>query len=321
VAEPTVNQLLATTIANYHKELADNVSNSNAVTAQLRMGGRIRIVDGGKNIATPLTYAEETFAWYSGTELLSRAVKETISEADYSPYNAVASVTLSGPDLAKNRGRERILNLLEGKLTNAESTMSNNITKCVYSDGSLAKSFPGLKAFVTDAGTGIVGGIDSGTWTFWKNQFQGVVRATGLQYPALKTGMNALWMKLIRGTEHPDLIVADGETYSTYESGLQENQRYADARLGALGFETLKYKQAAIVFDGAATGISTPTGGAYFLNTKYLKLEVYSGYNFEKLDLPDQSPDMDAVTNHIGFMGALTLSNRSMQGRLVLSGT
>jgi len=321
MAEPTVNQLLASTIANYHSDLADNVSNSNAVTAQLRMGDRIRVIDGGKNIACPLTYAEETFAWYSGTELLSRAVKETISEADYSPANSVASITLSGPDLAKNRGRERILNLLESKLQNAEATMSNNITKCIYSDGSLAKSFPGLKAFVTDDGTGTVGGIVSGTWTFWKNQFQGVVRATGLQYPALKAGMNALWMKLIRGTEHPDLLVFDGETYSTYESGLQENQRYADARLGALGFETLKYKQAAVVYDGAATGISTPTGGGYYLNTKYLKLEIYSGYNFEKLDLPDQSPDMDAVTNHIGFMGALTMSNRSMQGRLVLSGT
>lgn len=321
MAEPTVNQLITTTINNYHKEFADNVSNSNAVTAQLRQGNRIRVVDGGKLISTPLTYAEETFAWYSGTELLSRAPKETISEADYAPYNSVASVTLSGPDLAKNRGRERILNLLEGKLDNAEATMANNITKCIYSDGSLAKSFPGLKAFVTDDGTGTVGGIISGTWTFWKNQFQGVVRATGLQYPALKTGMNALWMKLVRGTEHPDLIIADGEVYSTYESGLQENQRYADSRLGSLGFETLKYKQAAIVFDGAATGISTPTGGAYFLNTKYMKLEIYSGYNFEALDLPDQSPDMDAVTKHIGFMGCLTLSNRSMQGRLVLSGS
>jgi hypothetical protein len=321
MAEPTVTQLITTTINNYHKELVDNVSNSNAVTAKLREGNRIRVIDGGKAIACPLTYAEETFAWYSGSELLSRAVKETISEADYAPANAVASVTLTGPDLAKNRGRERIINLLEGKMDNAEATMKNNITKAVYGDGTVAKSFAGLKAFVTDNGTGIVGGIDSTTWTFWKNQFTGVVRATGLQYPALKTGMNALWMKLIRGTEHPDLIVADGEVYSTYESGLQENQRYADANLGKLGFQTLMYKQAPIVFDGAATGISTPTGGAYFLNTKYLKFEVYSGRNFEQLDLPEQSPDMDAVTKHIAFMGGLTLSNRSMQGRLVLSGT
>src|SRR5262245_51141382 len=317
MAEPTVNQLVATTIANYHRQFADNVSNSNAITALLRMGDRIRTVDGGKNIACPLAYAEETFAWYSGTELLSRATNETISEADFEPANAVASVTLSGPDLAKNRGRERILNLLEGKLDNAEATMKNNITKAVYGDGTVAKSFAGLKAFITDDGTGIVGGINATTWAFWKNQFQSIARATGLQYPALKAGMNALWMKLIRGTEHPDLVVADAEIYSTYESGLQENQRYADARLGALGFETLKYKSAAMVFDGAATGLS----GGYMINTKYLKFEVYSGRNFEQLDLPDQSPDMDAVTRHIAFMGALTLSNRSMQGRILLTGT
>jgi hypothetical protein len=317
MAEPNTNNLVTTTINNYHKEFADNVANSNALTALLREGNRIRTVDGGKTISCPLTYAEETFAWYSGTELLSRAVKETISESDFAPANAVASVTLSGPDLAKNKGKERILNLLEGKMENAQVTMNNNITKAVYSDGTVAKSFAGLKAFVTDAGTGIVGGIDSTTWPFWKNQFQSIARATGLQYPALKAGMNALWMKLIRGTEHPDLVVADGEVYSTYESGLQENQRYTDARLGALGFETLKYKSAALVFDGAATGLV----GGYMLNTKYMKFEIYSGRNFEMLDLPDQSPDMDAVTRHIAFMGALTLSNRSMQGRILLTGT
>ena len=148
------------------------------------------------------------------------------------------------------------------------------------------------------------------------NQFQAVARATGLQYPALKAGMNALWMKLVRGTEHPDLIVADAEVYATYESGLQENQRYTDSKLGGLGFETLKYKSAAIVFDGAATGISTaPAGAAYFLNTKYLKLEIYSGYNFESLDLPDQSPDMDAITKAYRVHGCAHTQQQSDAGQ------
>jgi hypothetical protein len=89
-----------------------------------------------------------------GTELLSRAVKETISEADYAPANAVASVTLSGPRPGEEPGRERILNLLEGKLDNAQSTMNNNVTKAVYGDGTVAKSFAGLKAFITDTGLG-----------------------------------------------------------------------------------------------------------------------------------------------------------------------
>jgi hypothetical protein len=196
MAEPNnINQLMATTINNYHKQFADNVTNSNAVTALLRRGSRRSSKAPQRRL--PLSYAEET-SMVLRTELLSRAVKETISEADYAPANAVVSVTLSGPDLAKNRGRERILNLLEGKMDNAENTMKNNITKSIYGDGSVAKSFPGLKAMVTDAGTGIVGGIDSTTWPFWKNQFQHR-RATGLQYPALKAGMNALWLKLTRG--------------------------------------------------------------------------------------------------------------------------
>src|SRR6185503_3146098 len=172
-------------------------SNSNAVTALLRQGNRMRTVDGGRSLVCPPTYSEETFAWYMGTELLARAVKETISEADYEPANAVASVTLSGPDLAKNKGRERILNLLEGKMDNAEATMKNNITKAVYGDGTVAKSFAGLKAMITNDGTGIVGGIDASTWTFWKNQFQTATRQTGvLQYADLKAAMNALWLKL-----------------------------------------------------------------------------------------------------------------------------
>lgn len=312
-----VTQLMATTLNNYHKTFADNVTNSNAVTALLRQGDRVRIIEGGRSISCPLSYAEETFAWYSGTELLSRAVKETISEANYAPANAVVSVTLSGPDLAKNRGRAAVLNLLEGKMDNAESTMKNNITKAIYGDGAVAKSFAGLKAFVTDDGTGTVGTINATTWPFWKNQFQSIARATGLQYPALKAGMNALWLKLTRGTEKPDLLLVDGEIYATYESGLQENQRYADANLGKLGFETLKYKTAALVYDSAATGLT----GGYMLNTKYLKFEIFSGRNFEALDVPDQSVDMDATTKHIAFMGGLTLSNRSMQGRILLTGT
>ena len=48
MAEPTVNQLVATTLNNYHKQFADNVSNSNAVTALLREGNRVRVIEGGR---------------------------------------------------------------------------------------------------------------------------------------------------------------------------------------------------------------------------------------------------------------------------------
>ena len=48
---PTTSNLVTTTINNYHDSFADNVSNSNAVTALLRKGNRIRMVDGGKLVS------------------------------------------------------------------------------------------------------------------------------------------------------------------------------------------------------------------------------------------------------------------------------
>ena len=40
-----ITQLMATTLNNYHKTLADNVTNSNAVTALLRQGDRVRVIE------------------------------------------------------------------------------------------------------------------------------------------------------------------------------------------------------------------------------------------------------------------------------------
>jgi hypothetical protein len=135
-------------------------------------------------------------------------------------------------------------------------------------------------------------------------------------HKALKLALNAMWLKLTRGRDHPDLILADDVIYSTYEWGRQENQRYTSINMGALGFLALKYKSADIVYDSVASG---HPGGAYMLNTNYMKFEIYRGRNFQPLNLPDSTPDMDAITRHIAFMGGLTLANRSLQGRLTHS--
>lgn len=319
MAEPTVNQLVTTTLQNYHTQIYDNVTNNNALLARLKQGGRIRVIVGGRTIVTPLAYAEEDFKWYSGIDPLPRALKETISEAEYSPALAAASITLSGEDLTKNRGREAILNLLEGKIANAERTLDNKIAQGLYSDGTTPKQIVGLRALVADVpNVGIVGGINSATWAFWQNQVSTVdltAPATPeLKYQALRSAMNQMWLKLIRGRDHPDLIMADGVTFDTYESGLQDLQRYTTSNMASLGFQSLKYKSADIVYDSSVSGMPS---GMYFLNTEYMKFEIYRGRNFQPLNLPDSTPDMDAITRHIAFMGALTLANRSLQGRIL----
>lgn len=319
--EPTVNQLITTTLQNYHRTIYDNVTNNNALLAMLKMGNRVRVIEGGRTVVCPLAYAEEDFNWYSGLDTLPRAEKETISEAEYPPAMAAASITLSGEDLAKNRGREAILNLLEGKVENAERTLDNNISVGLYSDGSTAKQLVGLAALVADnPAVGVVGGIDPATWAFWRNKTTAIVIAgsdPAADNQALKIALNAAWLGVTRGRDKPDLILADDTLYTTYEFGLQENQRYAQARLGELGFTTLKYKGAEMVYDSAASGLAA--GGGYMLNTKYMKFEIYRGRNFQPLNLPEATPDVDAITKHMAFMGALTLSNRMLQNRITHS--
>jgi len=53
----TFTELVSTTYRNHKKEVADNVSNHNALYRRLAEKGRKRTEDGGLSIVTPLDYA------------------------------------------------------------------------------------------------------------------------------------------------------------------------------------------------------------------------------------------------------------------------
>lgn len=54
----TYTEIVTTTLLHRNKELADNVSNSNALLSRLRTKGKIRAVPGGRSIVEELEYAE-----------------------------------------------------------------------------------------------------------------------------------------------------------------------------------------------------------------------------------------------------------------------
>lgn len=318
-----LRQLLATTIANYRRQLYDNVTGSNLVLATLQQKGRITPLDGGSDIRGPVVFDEEDFKWYDGVDSLGRTQKETIGEAVYTPGMAAASITLSGEEMAKNAGRSQIVKLLRAKTQNAENTLKSGITRALYGDGSVAKSFVGLDAIVSDTpAVGTVGGIDAAAKPWWRTKAATVAMAGAAddreRYRRLRLGMSALYRQCCVGTEKTDIVTLSDDVYGLYESGLQENQRYADANAAALGFDTLKYRSATVITESA--GSAHPDDNGFFLNTDFLNLEYYEGRGFDELDLPESTPDMDAVTKHIGFMGALTCYKRNRHGRLIVTG-
>lgn len=311
----TFTELVTTTMRHHKRKVVDNVTNHNALLTYLKDRGNIKTdASGGYEIAIPLSYAENsTYQRYSGYDTLNIGASDVLSAAKYDWKQVALHVTASGRELKINNSEERMINLVKSRIDVAMATAANNMSVDLYSDGSLSNQIGGLAHIIQSAGTGTVGGIDSSTYTFWKNQF-GEILTDATAFANVKARMNLQWLAQTRGTDKPDLIVSTHDLYSVYEGGLQDNQRYADAKMASLGFESLKYKTANLVFDDN-TNFGTTSELMYFLNTKYLYLMEHPEARWTEDD--EKVPiNQDAVVVPIYWMGQLCCSNRSLQGRI-----
>jgi hypothetical protein len=306
----TFTEMVTTTLRNHKKELVDNVSDQNALMTWLKAKGHIRTESGGYEIAIPLDYAENsTYQRFSGYDTLNTSASDVLSAAKYDWSQAAIHVTASGRELLMNNGEAAMIKLVKARVKNAIRTAANNMSIDVYSDGALTNQIGGLAALITQAGTGTVGGIVSGTYTFWKNQFVDMTTPASTNIIGY---MNTLWLSLVRGTDKPDLIVSSHDLYNFYESALQANQRYADSKSASAGFESLKYKSAFVIFD-SNTNFTTTTEDMYFLNTDYLYLIEHAEAKWTQDD--EKKPvNQNAVVIPMYWMGQLVTSNRSLQG-------
>lgn len=313
----TFTELVSTTFRKHRKEITDNVSNNNALLRRIMSKGNVRREDGGLTIVTPLDYAENaTYQRYSGYDLLNIGASDVISAAEYQWRQIAINVTASGLELRTNSGDSRIINLAKSRLKNAIRTFKNNFSSDIYSDGTLANQINGLQALVADAGTGTIGGIDSSTWTFWKNVVQSAAAplqgggAITVSATTMESLMLPLWLELTRGDDQPDLIVMDNTYFTFYETSQTSIKRYTDDTKANGGFVSLKYKGADVIFDG---GSGIPAAHAYFLNTDYIELVVHKDADMTVMD--EMKPvNQDAAVIPVLWMGNMVTSNRSLQG-------
>jgi hypothetical protein len=224
-------------------------------------------------------------------------------------------VIASGRELRINSGDSKIIALAKSRMKNAIRTFNNNFSSDLYSSGSLANQIGGLQLLVSDVGTGTVGGIDSSVWTFWKNKvFSAAANTVTISSNTIEgSAMLPLWLQLDRGPDdQPDLIVADNNYYSFFESSQTSFKRYMSFDSVEAGIVTIKYKTADVLYDGNS-GI--PANHMYFLNDEYLKLVVHK--DADLTEIPEQRPvNQDGAVIPILWMGNLVCSNRAQQGVL-----
>ena len=326
-ANANISDIIATTIESRSRKIADNVTNNNAVLKKLSMRGNIKTFSGGYKIMQELSFAENTNAgWYSGYDLLPVGVADVISAAEYDIKQAAVPVIISGLEQLQNSGKEQMIDLMESRISVAESTLSNLCTAGIYSDGtgSGGKEIDGLDAAVPlDPTAAPYGGIDGNVFTFWQNAVSNQTALEGLDPTLIQGFWNGLWANLVRGQDRPDCIMCDATTWNAYIASLQANQRFSNTDMADAGFTNVQFMDAPVILDGgiyfpsvASGGVGAPAGTAFFLNTKYLHYRPHANRNMVPLS-PNRrySTNQDAEVQILAWAGNLTTSGRAFQGR------
>lgn len=322
-----ISDVIATTIQNRSGAIADNVLNNNALLLRMKQRGKVKSFSGGDVILQELSYEDSTTnnsGYYSGYEELNITPNSPISASRWEIKQAAAAVSISGLEMLQNSGKERIIDLLDARMEIAESQMQNLISSGIYSDGtgSGGKQITGLQAIIADSpSSSVVGGINEGTYTWWKNitfdaSTDGGTAATSSN---IQSYMNRLAVQLVRGTDGPDLIVADNNYYRLFLESMQTIQRVTSEEMAAAGFASLKYYGAGrasdVVLDGGVGG-SCPANHMYFINSRFLFFRPHAERNMVPIGGERMSTNQDAVVRLIGWAGNMTASGRKFLGVL-----
>ena len=310
MADVNLGIMLSTTLKKYRTTLVDQIFQSNAVFYALKDKKAVKEESGGERITQPLMYGKNTTAKpYSGYDILDTTPQEGIDAAEFNWKNYSVSITISGEEQRKNKGRkEKIVDLLEAKTKQARLSLEDALTSAIYSDGTgyAGKALTGLEAMVLNSGT--YAGINSATYTWWQSYVESTGEALGL--PKMRTAFNT---PSVGGRDNPDLIVTTQTLFEKYEAlvttTIQMNAE-GTKKLADGGFQVLQFKGKPVVWDEKC-----PAGTMYFLNTGHMNLVVHEDANFETTDFV-KPEDQDALVAQILWMGNLTTDRRASHSKL-----
>lgn len=322
-----------TTIEHRNMQLADNVTNNNALFRQLKKKGNVRPFDGGRTIIEEVMYVDSTTInvnSYSGAESLNITPNSPISSASFNICQYAGAVTLTGLEDLQNSGKWAFIDLMEGRIKVLEAQLMNRLDYDAYQDGSgnSSKNIVGLAAAVPDdPTTGSYGGIARGSApgsTFWRStKYSGVTDGGAAVSAAnIVAYMTAAALRVVRGSNKPDLFIGDVNYYSFYVNALQSIQMVTSegsASPGA-GFASLKFFAGGIAADvvmgsGISNAVSSTQSSAgatanhmWALNTDYIYLRPHSRRNFVPIGGERQSVNQDAIVKLVGWAGNITSS-------------
>jgi hypothetical protein len=304
-AAAQLDEIIATTFDKVRPVLADQITVELPLLAALNSKGSV-VEDGGKRIVRPVLYAlNDTVGSYDGYDLIDTTPQDGFGEAVYDWKQYAGSVTIDGRTERLNAGSAQIINILSAKMDQLRVSMEDDLNSMLWSDGTGngSKDFLGVQAVVENSGT--LGGIDSSTETWWVSRTDTAMDLTSID--GVKD-MGNMYNGLRIAKSHPDFIFTTQAVFEAYEALAAPNIRFEGAMKADLGFETVAFRGAAVLFDADA-----PSSEMYFLNSKHLQFVKHRDA-WLKL-LPFARPvNQDAKTALVISMGELVTDVRRAHG-------
>lgn len=307
-----LDNLYTTTWQNMKAEAQDQIFDGSPFWFWLKEHGGLEPVEGGRFITEPLRFAKSTrvkFIGRGGTVDLSD--QEFLSVATFEWRYLTDSIVRFGVDDQQNRGKNAIMKLMDSKLANSKDSLADQMETSLFG-AQAGLSFNGLLDIVPDdPTTGIMGGINAATDTWWRSQTKDMTTLSfGVNgVTQMRTMFNNCGKNL--GGNFPNIIVSGQTPYEFYEDSVIEQKRISNKKMGDAGFESIQFKGIPLVWSPSAAATRM-----YFLNTKFMKFTFDPQLNFDMTEwkpIPDQVNDRAA---QIIVAGNLVTGRRRTQGVL-----
>jgi hypothetical protein len=315
-----LQEALSLAIEDRSSGYQDLVSNSNVLLAVMKSKGMWRPFE-GPTIRERLLYAESgTYTRYSGYQFLNPKPAEIINDAEWTPKQAAVSVVLSMEDILKNSGSTaQLMDIMEVHMEAAEQELQDRFQEDIHSDGTAdgGRQVTGLQAAIpTDPTAGSYAGIarSNAIWrTTAYNANSSFAGQTQVTSATIKAMFNQIAIERSRGKKGPDLILSSQEHYLAFQSATDTIQRITDGgSVGKLGFPSLKFygggRSIDVTLEGGI-GSAMPSNTTYFIDSDALRFRYHKDRNFSKFGGKQTPVNQDAVVQHIGFFGDLTMVN------------
>ena len=311
------------------KGYADLVSNANAILSVMKSKGQFKSFS-GPTIRERLLYNESgTYTRYSGYQYLNPNPAELFNDAEFTPKLAAVSVVLSGEDILKNSGTNQLKDIMEEHMMAAEQELVDRFVEDLHSAGTETNQIGGLQLVLpTNVSSGTYGGIARSNAIWQTSAYDAQSAFTGITQVSsttIKTIFDNIMIERSRGKKGPNLIACAQQHYVAYTAATTAIQRINDENgLGKLGFTSLKYygagKSVDVVLEGGI-GSAMPDDVTYFIDTDALKFRYHPDRNFVKFGGKQMPVNQDAIVQHIGFFGELTMNNPLHMAKLYDSNT